>query len=600
MVTPFEEFINAELPKRVSIEVPAEGNLDAGLLLQTTGVGLGVQLVTLSGSTISGCADPPIFQGEGAIKVEVNNGIVTISSDAVEIDTSQRIYRHVKDSSQKHEVITMREWHEMKPQSKRYTYPMCTVREYFKMAAYTPHQIVDWVELLLGPGMFDITRVHFYIEDTSGNLIPFTLKAGGIKGTVLGILQIMAKNVDGTYACKLLQGSIPEANTSSGCSSFLAMPMNGDRPRTLLSKEFLSGDLWKLSFHSKKPTPTRITSWDVGNYIWFEDVSAGQLSFQSVKNLGSGTAPVGYDLNVRNNPKAFSKSVVFPKFVDPGYYPNTASYSNSTYSERSRIFVSVDIFRSHIPVLVKTVRLRDVLWFDTDGGDFPPYVVEYHAGADLNEISDIRSNQWFNGMPAHIQLPGIGLSRVRFVDLSGISGNPPGGNWLWHGKPLRTLLVSWAGNTAKFINFPVGLQVVVPTGYYPLLVSNPYTFSTNNVKISFGATESLLAAGAMTKACPQEYFIVPCNPYWRLGQPEVNFGPINAGMLPSTMYFYFDYRWLGESFRFKRFQEEFRFWAIDKRGIISENSDVFTIKKFRNFLSLGDCVPVVYRNNRRC
>jgi hypothetical protein len=599
MATQFEEFVNAELPKRISIDVPSDGNLNAGLLLQTTGVGLGVQLVTMSGTTISGCADPPSFVGEGSIHVEESNGVVTISSDTPEIDTSQRIYRHIKDYSQKYEVITMREWHEMKPQSKRYTYPLCSIREYFKMSTYTPHQIVDWVELLLGPGMFDITRVHFYIEDTNGFLIPFTLKMGGSKGTVMGIAQIMAKNVDKTYTCKLLSGSIPDANTETGSSYYLAMPMNGDRPRTVLTKEFLSGDLWKLSFHSKKIDAGKITSWKVGEFIRFEDVSAGQLSFQAIKNIGSGTASVNGDPTIRNNPKSFSKSVMFPKLVDPGAYPSTASYQTASYTERGRIFVSVDIFRSHVPVLVKTVRMRDVVWFDTDGGDLPSYTVEYHAGDPLNEVSSDRRFQWFNGMPSHIQSPTKGLSRVRFTDLSGISGNPIG-NWLWHGKPVRTLLISWGGSNAKFLNLPVGLQVVVPTGYYPFIVSNPYTFSTNGVRIPVGATKSLLSAGAMKKDCPKQYFVVPCHPNWRHGNPAMDYSPANAGALPNTMYFYFDYRWIGEDFKFKRLEEQFRFWAIDKRGIISENSDIFTIKKFRNFLGLGECVPVVYRNNTRC
>lgn len=56
MATPFETFVNSELPKRVSIAVPASGNLDPDKYLMSTGVGLGVKLVdapTGSGAPIS-------------------------------------------------------------------------------------------------------------------------------------------------------------------------------------------------------------------------------------------------------------------------------------------------------------------------------------------------------------------------------------------------------------------------------------------------------------------------------------------------------------------------------------------------------------------
>ncbi len=39
----FESFVNAELPRRVSIEIPASGNLTPGKLLKTTGIGLQVE-----------------------------------------------------------------------------------------------------------------------------------------------------------------------------------------------------------------------------------------------------------------------------------------------------------------------------------------------------------------------------------------------------------------------------------------------------------------------------------------------------------------------------------------------------------------------------
>ena len=48
MATPFETFVNTELPKRVSIPVPDGGNLPAGKVLTTTGIG-----VTVTGGAVA-------------------------------------------------------------------------------------------------------------------------------------------------------------------------------------------------------------------------------------------------------------------------------------------------------------------------------------------------------------------------------------------------------------------------------------------------------------------------------------------------------------------------------------------------------------------
>jgi hypothetical protein len=64
LATPFEEFVNLELPKRVWIEVPVTGNLDPNQYLITTGVGLGVYCATSgggAGATLSGIS--PIIVG---------------------------------------------------------------------------------------------------------------------------------------------------------------------------------------------------------------------------------------------------------------------------------------------------------------------------------------------------------------------------------------------------------------------------------------------------------------------------------------------------------------------------------------------------------
>lgn len=45
MPSPFESFVNIELPKRVSTDIPVSGNLPAGYVPVSTGVGLGVNFV---------------------------------------------------------------------------------------------------------------------------------------------------------------------------------------------------------------------------------------------------------------------------------------------------------------------------------------------------------------------------------------------------------------------------------------------------------------------------------------------------------------------------------------------------------------------------
>jgi hypothetical protein len=49
MATLFENFVNKELPKRVSTDIPPDGNLPAGKFLKTTGIGLGVEPSDVTG-----------------------------------------------------------------------------------------------------------------------------------------------------------------------------------------------------------------------------------------------------------------------------------------------------------------------------------------------------------------------------------------------------------------------------------------------------------------------------------------------------------------------------------------------------------------------
>ena len=56
MPSPFELFVNAELPRRISTEVPVSGNLDAGKIPRSTGVGLGVEFVDPSSLVVASTA----------------------------------------------------------------------------------------------------------------------------------------------------------------------------------------------------------------------------------------------------------------------------------------------------------------------------------------------------------------------------------------------------------------------------------------------------------------------------------------------------------------------------------------------------------------
>ncbi|TPG60016.1 hypothetical protein [Ewingella americana] len=49
--TPFEKFVNTELPRRVSIEIPESGNLAPGQVLMSTGVGLGVKVADIDSAS---------------------------------------------------------------------------------------------------------------------------------------------------------------------------------------------------------------------------------------------------------------------------------------------------------------------------------------------------------------------------------------------------------------------------------------------------------------------------------------------------------------------------------------------------------------------
>ncbi len=58
--TAFERFVNSELPRRISTDVPVSGNLPAGKFLQTTGIGLNVKIIDQ-------------IEGESVVEITQNN-----------------------------------------------------------------------------------------------------------------------------------------------------------------------------------------------------------------------------------------------------------------------------------------------------------------------------------------------------------------------------------------------------------------------------------------------------------------------------------------------------------------------------------------------
>jgi hypothetical protein len=258
-------------------------------------------------------------------------------------------------------------------------------------------------------------------------------------------------------------------------------------------------------------------------------------------------------------------------------------------------------------VLIKTKRLKDVVWYDTDGGDSISFATENTLGT----ITKLPEDGWFRGMPNAASLSAnsfsiSGISRIRITDPIGWSGGQVG-DWLWHGKQLRTLIVEYVtpggSRVCKAINLPVGLEVVVPRGYYPLLVKDPRPLSSMNIKVVFRNYRKVMTAGEMSESGSSSWFnsfVSPCHPGWSLGDPAMDYhdyDPVKRGT--NIMYFHLDYRYISQPIRFRFKNERFRFLAVDKRGVISENSDAFRIKKWHNFFGFGTDIPVLYRENIR-
>ena len=107
----FEDFVNAELPKRVPTEIPPGGNLASGLFLRTTGLGINVeavpvvpgggytpyvQFITVTGPIVPSWFDldflPAIFD---RTQVELQGvGMVYGLTEDFHVEASQKLFWH--------------------------------------------------------------------------------------------------------------------------------------------------------------------------------------------------------------------------------------------------------------------------------------------------------------------------------------------------------------------------------------------------------------------------------------------------------------------------------------------------------------------------
>ena len=56
MSTPFEDYVNTELPQRIKADIPISGNLPAGNFMRTTGVGMKTEPIESAKITVSATA----------------------------------------------------------------------------------------------------------------------------------------------------------------------------------------------------------------------------------------------------------------------------------------------------------------------------------------------------------------------------------------------------------------------------------------------------------------------------------------------------------------------------------------------------------------
>jgi hypothetical protein len=85
MASQFENFVNTELPKRLSIDVPSTGNLEPNMIVTTTGLGLGVQLVAgVAGVTGLGGVTGPSGGSQGNTGLSGPTGIQGVTGYGVD------------------------------------------------------------------------------------------------------------------------------------------------------------------------------------------------------------------------------------------------------------------------------------------------------------------------------------------------------------------------------------------------------------------------------------------------------------------------------------------------------------------------------------
>lgn len=505
-------------------------------------------------------------------------------------------FPHQKLPSAKKVPITHREQGRMFPESIRYFFELCTIREYFKIHTSPGSRIIDWVDLILDPTFYGAARPHFYINSKCFTKLPLQAT-----NTLSNSRIISFDKVTKIYTAKLEGGSLPTVTGSNGY--ICAIPDNGDKPRSISYVNDLGSDLFEISFHMPSPKQIFVSTWQVGDRFKCMNLFGDQFSWQPIFCLGTGWNVTSRSHTYRKAPKPFYKSLTFPELEDPGAFPNIALFEGSSYTERTPIKVSIDLHRSHVPILVKTKRIKDIIWHNTDGGDFPQFVIETQHG--LLEYPCCPKLYW-RGIPNVSSMQGSsmiirGIARVRFTDpLNDSGGDDSGGDWLWHGSQVRTLLITYElGGLlySRFINLPVGLEVVVPKGYYPLMIENPNPIST--MSHHWNTSNQIMKAGKVKNS--YGYVLNTNHPTWSLGddrQMMDNNNPLQN--FTNQIFISINTRLLAEGWSYKKRNIVVRFIAINRKGYLSENSDSFKLMKFSNFFGYDTDIPIIQRVNNRC
>jgi len=526
--------------------------------------------------------------------------------DNVSLNNRSRV-RHIKDHHHRRRPLTTRDQHTFSRESQRYHYPVCTIREFFKLTSghYPGKRVQNWPEILLDPTLLGTARPRFYI----GKANNINLSAG--KSQSLRSVHSTGEVLqwDEASISYLMQCSTAPHTTLSGglAPPYLALPNNGDRPRAISSVTNLGAGLYQVQI--EKSNNIVSASWEPGTLVEFGSLPASSPSWQPFNCIGNGWSQhdSNKDRYSLKTPHAFYRTFNIPGLEDPGAFPGTASYLGEPYSERDILYCSVDIIRGHAPVLTEIKRLRDIIFYDTDGMDWPQYTVVDQLGVNY-DLNTNPSQQWWKGIPQSSAMSGSGMTvtgvqTIRFTDPMNYSGEGgPGMDWVYRGLPLYGTIVSYTrggSNYAKLVNYPIVLKAIAPIGYRPVLVKDPKPTTTNSFHLNHSGNPQ--SAGRVRMGYAGN-FVQPCNPDYTPGSGPMSYNP---RLQPAgkhhhhVMHYVLNYRNVLTNTKFYRHKERFRFLGVHKHGYITENSDAFVIHRLLNPWGNDEHVPMLKRQNCR-